>query len=201
MTRRCPDDANPNDTAPPITHPGQQSPRHGATERTLCPAIPMAQRHPRDTPTSNPHSTAPHTPHTRHARGPSPQLATAFHGTAPHARHAERSLPLRSKERPLQAYIHKTTGSLRLPRFRNAQRVSARPHSRFLAQGHEIKRFQLPRASPRACHAKRCPARPPVAPFPTPATRNHAARTLPHAGHANPPSRHLPWPPCPTPAT
>ena len=185
-TRRHPDNGlhalltNPNDTAPPRPRAGQHSPRHGATERTRCPAIPMAQRRPRDTPTSNPHGTAPHTPHTRHARGPSPQPATAFHGTAPRARQAERSLPMRSKKRPLQAYIHKSTDSLRLPRFRNAHCVNARPHSRFLAQGHEIKRFQLPRTILCACHAKRWPARPPVAPFPRPATRS--AR-LPHTCH------------------
>ena len=153
-TRRHPEHAlltNPNDTAPPTPCPGQQSPRHGATERTGRPAIPMAkrhpredaqqqspwhsaahatrpaaipmaQRHPRDSPNSNPHGTA---PHARHARRPSSQPATAFHGTAPHTRHARRSLPLRSKKRPLQAHIRKSTDSLRLPRFRNAQRAPA----------------------------------------------------------------------------
>ena len=45
--------------------PGQQSQRHGA-------AIPMAQRRPRDTPSSNPHGTAPHTAHTRRARNADP---------------------------------------------------------------------------------------------------------------------------------
>ena len=42
--------------------------------------------------------------------------------------------PLRPK-RPLQAYIHKSKGSL--------QHVGARVHRRFLAQGHEIQQFQL----------------------------------------------------------
>ena len=186
MTRRHPDDAlvsNLNDTAPPRGRAAQQSP--------------MAQRHPRDTPTSNPHVTAPHTPHTRRARRQSSQPATAFHGTAPHARHTGRSVPLRSKKHPLQAYIHKSTDSLRLPRFRNAQRVNAGAHSRFLAQGHEIKRFQLPRTIPCACHAKQCPARPPVAPFPTPATRNarcvHASPRRPREStFATPPVATLP---------
>ena len=111
-----------NDTAPPRGGPGQQSPRHGATRPA---AIPMAQRRPRDTPSSNSHGTAPHTPHARHARRPSSQPATAFHGTAPHTRHARRSLPLRSKKRPLQAHIRKSTDSLHLPGFRNAQRAPA----------------------------------------------------------------------------
>ena len=45
---------NSDNTAP---CPDQQSSRHGATERTARPAIPMAQRHPRETPSSNSHST------------------------------------------------------------------------------------------------------------------------------------------------
>ena len=43
MTRRHPDHAlltNPNDTAPPRPRPGQQSPRHSATERSPDPYIP-----------------------------------------------------------------------------------------------------------------------------------------------------------------
>ena len=75
--------------------------------------------------------------------------------------------------------------------------MNARPHSRFLAQGHEIKRFQLPRTIPCACHAKRCPARPLVAPFPTPATRNarcvHASPRRPREStFATPPVATLP---------
>ena len=136
-TRSYPDHAlvtNPQDTAPPRRRAAQQSACNTATHATHPAAIPMAQRRPRDTPSSNPHGTAaptrhaqqsnphgtaPHTPHARHARRPSSQPATAFHGTAPHPRHARRSLPLRSKKRPLQAHIHKSTDSLRLPRFRN----------------------------------------------------------------------------------
>ena len=96
----------PPSTATPTRDAQQQSPWHGATHATRAAAIPMAQRHPRDTPSSNPHGTAPHTPHARHARRPSSQPATTFHGTAPHTRHARRSLPLRSKKRPLHPQIH-----------------------------------------------------------------------------------------------
>ena len=76
MARRRPDHAlvsNPQHTAPPRGRAAQQSPWHS---------------HPRDTPTSNLHGTA---PHTRCARRQSPQPATAFQGTAPHAQHAGRS--------------------------------------------------------------------------------------------------------------
>ena len=121
----------------------------------------MAQRHPRDTPSSNPHGTAPHAPHARHARPPSPQPATAFHGTAPHTRHARRNLPLRSKKRPLQAHIRKSTDSLRLPRFRNAQRAPAHamicrtgPRTpAILATAHDS--LRLPRGSTVQCLPER----------------------------------------------
>ena len=88
-TRRHPDHAlltNPNDTAPPRPRPAQQSARHGATERTRCPATPpVAQRHPRDTPSSNPHGTA---APTRHAQQQSP-----WHSAA-HATRATRRTPI-----------------------------------------------------------------------------------------------------------
>ena len=54
-----------------------------STHATRPAAIPMA-RHRRDTSSSNSHGTAPHTPHAQHARRPSSQPATAFHGTVPH---------------------------------------------------------------------------------------------------------------------
>ena len=81
-TRRHPDHpllTDPNDTAPPTPCPGQQSPRHGAaaqqspwhsdTHTRRPAAILMAQRHPRDTPSSNPNGTA--APR-RHAQQQSP---------------------------------------------------------------------------------------------------------------------------------
>ena len=67
---------------PPRPRLCQQSPRHGATRPA---AIPMAQRHRRDTPSSNPQGTAPLTPHTRRARDADPN------GTAPHTVHARRA--------------------------------------------------------------------------------------------------------------
>ena len=152
--------SNPHGTAPPTRHAQQQSPWHSATHATRPAAIPMAQRHPRDTPSNNPHGTAPHTPHARHAGRPSSQPATAFHGTAPHARHARRSLPLRSKKRPLQAHIRKSTDSLRLPRFRNAQRAPAHAICRtgprtpaILATVHDS--LRLPRGSTVQCLPER----------------------------------------------
>ena len=101
-------------------------------------------------------------------------------------------LPLRSAKRPLQASIHKSTESRRLPRFRTASHVDTRARSRFLAQGHEIQQFQLPRATPCVCHVRRCRATPQVtrrhachakrvlrARFPTPATQNdHVTRPV-----------------------
>ena len=177
ITQRHPHHAlisNPQDTAPPRGRPAQQSPCtatptrdaqqqspwHSATHATRPAAIPMAQRHPRDTPSSNPHGTAPHAPHARHARRPSSQPATAFHGTAPHMRHARRSLPLRSKKRPLQAHIRKSTDSLRLPRFRNAQPAPAHAISRtdprkpaISATAHDS--LRLPRGSTVQCLPER----------------------------------------------
>ena len=140
---------------------GPPSNLHGTATHARRPAaIPMAQRHPRDTPSSNPHGTAPHAPHARHARRPSSQPATAFHGTAPHARLARRSLPLRSQKRPLQAHIRKSTDSLRLPRFRNAQRAPAHAISRtgprnpaIIATAHDS--LRLPRGSTVQCLPER----------------------------------------------
>ena len=86
------------------------------------------------------------------------------------------SLPLRSAKRPLQAYIHNSTDSLRLPRFRTASHIHAHARGRFLAQGHEIKRFQLLRAIPCACDAKTTPG-------------DAAGHTTPHACHAKRQSR------------
>ena len=84
------------------------------------------------------------------------------------------SLQLRFAKHPPQATIHKSTDSLRLPRFRTAALIHSHTHThtrtRFLAQGHEIQRFHLPCTIPFACHAKRCPATQQVTPFPTPAT-------------------------------
>ena len=152
--------SNPQDTAPPRGRPAQQSPWHSDTHARRPAAIPMAQRHPGDTPSSNPHGTAPHAPHARRARPPSSQPATAFHGTAPNARHARRSLPLRSKKRPLQAHIRKSTDSLRLPRFRNAQRAAAHAICRtgprnpaILATAHDS--LRLPRGSTVQCLPER----------------------------------------------
>ena len=120
-------------------------------------AIPMAQWHPGDTPSSNPHGTAPHAPHARHAQRPSSQPATAFHGTAPHARHARRSLPLRSQKSP-----QLTSANPRIPRAcHDFATPHARPHTRFVAQGHEIQRFWRKRTIHCACHAD-----PPSSAFP-----------------------------------
>ena len=65
--------------------------------------------------------------------------------------------------------------------FRN---TSTRAHNRFLAQGHEVQQFRLPRTIPCACHAKRCPA--------TPQLTRHAKRTL-HTQVATPATRNTRW--------
>ena len=172
MTRRHPHHAlvsNPQDL------------RHGATERTGRPAIPMAQRHPRETPSSNPHGTAPPTRHaqqqspwhsgthaTRPAGIPMAQRRTRHSRDTPDAhRHSlplrstaqrrardtpDAAAPLRSEKRPLQAHIRKSTDSLRLPRFRNAQHAPAHAICRtgprnpaILATAHDS--LRLPRGS------------------------------------------------------
>ena len=156
-----------NDTAPPR--------RGRATRTTPWSAIPMAQRHPRDTPSSNPHGTA---PPTRHAQQQSP-----WHSAARATRVARptpivtacRCVPRHSAERPtrptqpaaafhetsapssLPAPIRKSTDSLRLPATPNA-----RPHTRFVARGHEIQPFCRPRTIHCACHAD-----PPSSAFPS----------------------------------
>ena len=118
MTRRHPDDAlisNPNDTAPPRRGPGQQSQRHGATQRTPCSAIPKTRRQPDHALLTNPNDTAPPTPcHGQHipkTRGTErrgcPAIPTAQrhpretpssnpHGTAPPTRHAQQQSPWHS---------------------------------------------------------------------------------------------------------
>ena len=138
----------------------RQSQRHSATWRVK-----------RDTRVANPNSTASDA-RSRDATVRSPPLRLALRAAMSCASCV--SLPLRSAKRPLHAYIHKPTDSLRLPRFRSAALIHSHTHARdfFLAQGHEIQRFHLPRTIPCACHAKRCPATQQVTPFPTPATRN-----------------------------
>ena len=190
-TRRQPDDArvsNPQDTAPPRRRPGQQSPRHGATQTTTCspilmtrrhphhalvsnpqdtertgrPAILMAQRHPRET-SSNPRGTA---PPTRHAQQQSPCHSGA-HATRPAAipmaqrrpRHTRdtpdahrHSLPLRSTAQrrtrdtpdaacrcvPRNVRSKLTSANPRIPcACHDFATPNARPHTRFVARGHE----------------------------------------------------------------
>ena len=93
------------------------------------------------------------------------------------------SVPLRSAKRPLQAYIHKSTDSLRLPRFRHASHIHSHIRTRFLARATKSNGF--------GCRAR----------FPAPATQNdarrrtwshhsprrpretHAACTIPHDSH------------------
>ena len=127
MTRRHPDEAqvsNPKDTAPGRGGPGQQSPRHGATQTTPCSpilltrrrsAIPKTRRHREDALPSNPHGTAPpmqhvhqqspwHTSATRPAAIPMAQRHPRGAPTSnPQTRHTRdtpdahpHSLPLRS---------------------------------------------------------------------------------------------------------
>ena len=92
--------------------------------------------------------------------------------------------------------MHKSTDSLRLPRFRAAALIHSRTRTRFLAQGHEIQRFHATCTIPCACHAKLCPATQQVTPFPTPATCNARAATskctIHHSCHVNPPPSVLP---------
>ena len=81
------------------------------------------------------------------------------------------SRPLRSAKRALPANIHKSTDSLRLPRFRTAALIHSHTRTRFVAQGHEI-----PAVSPAVHDSLRLPRK---------TMRGHAAgHTIPHAGHA-----------------
>ena len=159
----------------------RQSQRRSASSETRRSSIPMAQRPTR----------APETP--LFAVSPCVPRYTA-------ARSASCvSLPLRSAKRPLHAYIHKSTDSLRLPRFRTASHIHARAAD-FPDRATKSSRF--------SCRAR----------FPAPATQNdarrlsrsrhsprlphetHAACTNPHACHTKPRARRLRWPPFPTPA-
>ena len=162
----------------------------------------MAQRHPRDTPCSNPHGTAPHTPHARHARRPSSQPAIAFHGTAPHTRHARRSLPLRSKKRPLRPapgshpQIHGFPAAATISQRRTRECAHAHAICRtgprnpaILATAHDS--LHLPhKTMPSEATGRTA--------FPTPATRN--ARCV-HASPRRPRESTFATPPATTPAT
>ena len=148
--------ATPNGTAPP-----------DAASEMLASPMPTAQRVQRDTWVAKPNGTASYA-RSRDAPARSPPLRLAPHTAMYRASCV--SLPLRSAKRPLQANMHKSTDSLRLPRFRTAALIHTHTRARFLAQGHEIQRFHATCTIPCACHAKRCPATQQVTPFPTLAT-------------------------------
>ena len=133
--------AAPNGTAPP-----------DASRETLASAIPTAQRVQRDTWVARPNGTASYA-RSRDVPVRSPPLGLALHSAVHRASCV--SLPLRSAKRPLQANIHKSTDSLRLPRFRTDALIHSHTRTRFNAQGHEIQQFHLPCTIPRACHVKR----------------------------------------------
>ena len=143
----------------------------------LASPIPTAQRVQRDTWVANPNGTASHA-RPRDAPVRSPPLRLALRTAMYHASCV--SVPLRSAKRPLHAYIHKSTNSARLPRFRHASHIHSRTRTQCLARGCEI---QLPRTIPCACHAKRCPATHQATPFPTPTTTIHT-RVATRSRHA-----------------
>ena len=112
------------------------------------------------------------------------------------------TLPLRSAKRPLQSYVQKSTDSLRLPQFRNAQYVDALARSPFLVQGHAIQRTPVPtpatrnarcaRDSPRLPHETRAEQRQnapsPTLPRETYAEKPQDARCLTPAARIHPPA-------------
>ena len=121
--------SNPKDTAPPRRGPGQQLSRHGgatqttpwsATPWSAIPktrrAIPMAQRHPHNTPTSNPHGTA---AATRHAHQQSP-----WHS----ATHATRAISMAQRQ-----YLRRRPGQ-QSPR--HGATHATRPAAILMAQRH-----------------------------------------------------------------
>ena len=172
MTQRHPDEAlvtNPQDTAPPTPCPGQQSPRHGATQSTPCSPILMARRHPHHALVSNPHGTA--TP-TRDAQQQSPWHSATHatrpaaipmaqrhprdtptsnpHGTAPptpHARHARRP-----SSQPATAF-HGTA-----PHTRHARRSLPLRSQKCRLQAHTHKSTDSLAGVPRFRNAQRAPA-------------------------------------------
>ena len=197
-TRRHPHDAlltNPNDTALPRPRPGQQSPRHGA-QTTRCPAILMAQRRPRETPTrhSATHATRPAAipiPSDAHAIRPAaiPWHSGTHAARPPAVPMAQRrachtsdtpdahrhSLPLRSTAQrrtrdtpdaacrcvPRKAGSKLTSTNPRIPcACHDFATPNARPHTRFVAQGHENlatahDSLRLPRGSTVQCLPER----------------------------------------------
>ena len=154
----------------------------------------MAQRHPRDTSSSNPHGTAPHTLHV-HVRRPSCHCVprhSAAHATRPtQPAAAFHKTPAPSVHTEIYEFSAHATISQHVTRERAPAHAISRTEPRnpaILARVHDSLRLPrktipseaIDRTIPHACHAK---------------------RTLLHAGHANPRSRHLRWPPCPTSAT
>ena len=206
-TRRHPDHAlltNPNDTAlvsnlqdtaPPRKCAAQQPPHHSAIHATRPPAIPITQRHTRDTPASNPHATA---PHTRHAHQQSPWHSATHAACPPAIPTACRCVPrnVRSKLTSTNPRIPCACHDFATPNTRTRARTRDLSHRATKSSDFSYRtRFPAPatqndaQRGHRSHHSPRLPR------------ETHTACTLPHAGHANPPSRHLPWPPCPTPAT
>ena len=202
--------SNPKDTAPPRGRPGQQSLRHGATQTTPCSPILFPRRHP-DHVLDNPQDTAPPRGHA----GKQSPWHSRTHATRPaailmaqrHTRHARdtpdahrHSLPLRSTAQrrtrdtpdaacrcvPRNVRPKLTSTNPRIP---CACHDFATPNTRTRARTRDLSHRATKSSdfSYRVRFPARCPARPPVAPFPTPATRIHLRDTS--GGHLAP---HLP---------
>ena len=189
MTRRHPDHAlvsNPQDTAPPRGRAAQQSPWHSGTHARRPAAIPMAQRHTRDTPDAHRHSL--------------PLRSTAQRRTRDTPDAACRCVPrnVRSKLTSTNPRIPCACHDFATPNTRTRARTRDLSHRATKSSDFSYRvRFPAPatqndaQRGHRSHHSPRLPR------------ETHAACALPHAGHASPPSRHLRfrWPPCSTPAT
>ena len=110
---------------PLLSSPLLSSPLSSSPARQSCRQVPRprAQRHSRDI--------LPTTVTSRVVSARSLPLRFAMRAAMHRASCV--SSPLRSAKRPLQAYLHKSTASVRLPRL--LCNVRACSHSRFLAQG------------------------------------------------------------------
>ena len=168
--------------ATPTRHAQQQSPWHSGTHAARPPAIPMAQRHTRhtrDTPNAHRHSL--------------PLRSSAQRRTRDTPDAACRCVPrnVRSKLTSMD--------SLRLPRFRNAQRAPAHAFCRtgpqnpaILATAHDS--LRLPRGSTLKClperrHASGVPCLPRETQV-TARTRDAPRTTSPRQGAADTPATH-----------
>ena len=117
--------------------------------------------------------------HACHAKRMSQHVISYVHATRPDANPHGTAPPTRPATRPRHTLRRARHARSPQPATRNARspcvhatRSEPNPQAHGTAPRHARGHAQSTRPIPAACHAKRCPARPPVAPFPTPATRH-----------------------------